>query len=175
LRMLQSRKKKRVSEREMTSVIEILTERVYAHGHAIGLTEAKAIGLPVKAADDALDRLMWQLLNEYEADLRLLEPLDPVTTIANSDLHTEVAVMAVIESTWGVHEHAGQIEVRARRQPPPNLNLALNLNIKLPEGLDPQQQISEQAQQAVQDALRAQSPLVGVETALRGAQWTKAW
>lgn len=76
LRMLQSRKKP-VSERAMTTVIEILTERVYAHGHAIGLSEAKKIGVPVEAADDALDGLMWQLLNEYEADLHLLEPLDP--------------------------------------------------------------------------------------------------
>lgn len=185
LRMLQSHKKP-VSEREMATIIETLAEKVYAHGHAIGLTEAKAIGLPVVAADEALDDLMWKLLNEYEQDMKLLEPLDPVIALGNTDLYSEDAVIALIESTGSAHELAGQVEVRARRQPTPNLNVALNLNIQLPQNLNPQaqvamqqmlqaaqQQIIQQAQEAVQEALRQQAPLIGVEAAFRGGLWKK--
>lgn len=183
LRMLQSHKEP-VTERTMATIIETLAERVYAHGHAIGLEEAKTIGLPVEPASAELDDLMWRLLAEYESDMKLLEPLDPVTALGNDDVHTEDAVIAVIESTWGVHEHGGTIEVRARRQQPPNLNVALNLNINLPATIDPQsqaalqqvlqaaqQQILQQAQQAVQQALRDQAPLIGIEAAFRGGRW----
>jgi hypothetical protein len=185
LRMLQSHKKP-VSEREMEAIIETLAEQVYAHGHAIGLTEAKAIGLPVVRAEDALDELMWKLLNEYEQDMKLLEPIDPVSALGQNDEYTEDAVIALIESTWSAHEHAGVVEIKARRQQPPNLNVALNLNLQLPQGINPQQaagvqqmlqgmqqQILQQAQQAVQDALRQQAPLIGVEAGFRGGRWRK--
>jgi hypothetical protein len=181
LRMLQSHKKP-VSERTMAAIIETLAERVYAHGHAIGLTEAKAIGLPVEAADEALDNLLWQLLGEFEADMKLLEPLDPITALGTEDSYTEPGVIALIESTWAAHEHAGTIEIKARRQQPPNLNVALNLNIQLPQNLNPQQQMAmqqllqaaqqdiiQQAQQAVQQALREQAQLIGVEAGFRAA------
>ncbi|HEX6700308.1 MAG TPA: hypothetical protein VF101_06205 [Gaiellaceae bacterium] len=186
LRMLQSHTKP-ASERTMAAIIETLAERVYAHGHAIGLTEAKAIGLPVEPASDELDDLMWKLLDQYESDMKLLQPLDPFTTVGASDLYSEDSVIAMIESSWAVHEHAGAIEVRARRQPTPNLNVALNLNIQVPPNLSPQQQaalqqvlqasqqqIIQQAQQAVQEALRDQSPLVGVDAAFRGGHWEKS-
>jgi hypothetical protein len=106
LRMLQSPKKP-VTERTMATIIETLAERVYAHGHAIGLKEAKTIGLPVEPASPELDDLMWQLLGEDEEDMKLLEPLDPFTVLDDVVVHTEDAVTALIESTWGVHEHGG--------------------------------------------------------------------
>lgn len=164
----------------MGTIIETLAERVYAHGHAIGYTEAKTLGLPVEPASAELDELMWKLLGHYEYDMKLLEPLDPVTAVGTSDTHTEDAVIAMIESTWAAHKHFGTIEVRARRQQPPNLNVALNPNLNLPPNLNPQnqaalqqalqaaqQQIIQQAQQAVQQALKDQAPLVGVEAAFR--------
>lgn len=173
-----------MTERAMTAIIETLAEQVYAHGHAIGLKEAESIGLPVVAAPDDLDDLLWRLLNQYEVDMALLDPLDPVTAVANTDLYTEDAVIAAIESTWALDELAGQIEVRARRQMPPNLNVALNMNLNVPANLDPaaqaglqqllqaaQQQIMQDAQQAVQQALRDQAPLLGAEGAFRNGKW----
>jgi hypothetical protein len=134
--MLQSHKKP-VPERTMSAIIESLAERVYAHGHAIGLTEAKGIGLPVVVADDALDGLMWQLLEQHEGDLKLLEPLDPAQAVAATGFYSEDGAIAVIESRWAAHSFQGQIEIRAQRQQPPQLNVALNLNVQLPAGLDP--------------------------------------
>ena len=94
-----SRTRSQSPERTISAIIETLAERVYAHGHAIGITEAKGIGLPVKPADDVLDGLMWQLLNEYEQDLKLLDPIDPAHVITGTDSYSEDASIAVIEST----------------------------------------------------------------------------
>lgn len=185
-RMLRSRKEP-VAERAMGAIVETLAERVYAHGHAIGLTEAKQMGLPVQAADENLDDLMWKLLQQYEDDLKLLEPIDPVRALTTTDLYEEDGVIAALESTWAVHEFAGKIEIRARRQMPPNLNVALNLNIQLPPGLNPaqqaamqqllqaaQQQILQQAQDAVQQALRDNAPPQGADAGFRGGVWRQA-
>lgn len=183
-RMLVSRERP-ASEQEMATIIETLAERVYAHGHAIGLRDAQQIGLPANGADDALDAAMWRLLNAYEEDLKLLEPIDPAVVTASQDLYTEHSVLSVVETTAGGHEFAGEIQVRAKRQMPPNLNVALNLNVQLPGGLTAQkpppalqtmlqqlqQALIQQAQQAVQQALNDQAPVIGFESGLRGGRW----
>jgi len=86
-----------------------------------------------------------------------------------------------------VHSLDGSIQIRARRQPPPNLNVALNLNLQLPPGLNPQpqaafqqmlealqQQVLQQAQQAVAQALKDQAPVLGVEASFRGGLWKRS-
>ncbi len=186
-RMLLSRREP-ASEQEMATIVETLAERVYAHGHAIGLRDAKEIGLPVESATEDEDRVMWALLTEYERDLNLLEPIDPAVAAANHDVFREDAVIAVIESTRAVHEFAGHIEIRAQRQMPPNLNVALNLDLQLPAGLNPQelpaalqallqlaqQDLLQHAQQAVQQALKAQAPIVGLEAGFRNGSWRRS-
>jgi hypothetical protein len=185
-RMLQTHTKP-VTEQTMRTIIETLAEQVYAHGHAIGLKEAKEIGLPVEAAKQDLDDLMWSLLGEYETDLKLLDPLDPIKAVENDDFYSEEATIALIESSWAAHEHVGTIEVRAKRQQPQNMNIALNLNIQIPAGLNPQaqeamqqfaaaaqQQVIQQAQEAVRQALRDQAPLISADTAFRGGRWEKS-
>jgi hypothetical protein len=183
-RMLLSRSKP-ASEQDMATIIETLAERVYAHGHAIGLRDAEQIGLPATGADDALDDAMWRLLNVYEDDLKLLEPIDPAVATAGQDLYTEQSVISVVETTAGGHEFAGETHIQAKRQVPPNLNVALNLNVQLPAGLEAQQlpqamqtmlqqfeqALVQQAQQAVQQALKDQAPIAGFEAGLRGARW----
>lgn len=186
-RMLLSRNKP-ASEQTMGTIIETLAERVYAHGHAIGLKAAQEIGLPAVAADAKLDALMWDLLQEYEKDLKLLEPIDPASAVSATDTYSEDATIAVIESTAAAHEHSGRIEIKARRQMPQNLNVTFNLNLQMPGAQQPapnvqqliqqamqqaQQAILQQAQQAVQDALKAQAPLVNVEAAFRDGRWKR--
>ncbi len=179
----------------ISTIIETLAERVYAHGHAIGLRTAKEIGLPAQPANQALDDLMWQLLLEYERDLKLLEPIDPATAVAVRDVHTEPAVLAVIETTAAAFEHSGNIVITARRQMPQNFNVTLNLNLQAPAAppaggaptaqqaalqqamqqllQQAQQLILQQAQQAVQQAIQQQAPLVAIEAAFRDGKWTR--
>ena len=188
-RVLLSRKEP-PSEQTMSTIIENLAERVYAHGHAINLKDAEQIGLPVEAASDDLDDLMWQLLQEYEKHMKLLEPLDPVAVLEKNDPYTEEATVALVESTGALHEFRGQIHVEGQRQVPQQLNVALNLNLQL-EGINveklpaaaqqvlqqiiqaAQKEVVQQSQQAVQDALKKQAPLTGAKVSIRGGSWVR--
>lgn len=183
-RMLLSRNEPH-SEQTMATIVETLAERVYAHGHAIGLKAAKEIGLPAIAADPDLDRFMWDLLKEYEDDLKLLHPIDAAAVLAGTDKYSEDAVIAVVETKAAAHEFTGKVEVSARRQMPQTLNVSFNLNLQVPQGApnqqmaaalqqlmqQAQQAILQQAQQAVQQALQAQAPLMGIEAGFRSGEW----
>jgi hypothetical protein len=185
-RMLLSRKEP-TNQQAIATIVETLAERVYAHGHAIGREEATEIGLPVENADAEIDDLMWSLLRAYEDDLKLLDPLDAMAAVAVTGTYTEDAVTAVIESVWGLHEFAGQIELKAKRAMPPNLNISLNLNLQLPPTIDAsqlpqviqaqiqqlQQALLQQAQQALLQAFQQQAPITGVDIGFRAAQWRK--
>lgn len=183
-RMLLSRNKPH-SEQTMATIVETLAERVYAHGHAIGLKTAQEIGLPAVAAEPKLDQLMWELLNEYEVDMKLLRPIDPAAALAGTDKYSEDAVIAIVETKAAAHEFTGKVEISARRQMPQNLNVSFNLNLQVPPGVanqqmasalqqllqQAQQAILQQAQQAVQQALQSQAPLVGIEAGFRSGEW----
>jgi len=180
------------SKRVLKSIIESLAEKVYAHGHAIGLSAAQEIGLPAIAAPQQIDGLMWDLLLDYEKDLKLLSPIDPAAAVAQSDPYTEEATIAVIECSSLTYEFAGRIDIRAHRQMPPNLQVTMNLNVQLPPGTDLHQvpgNVQQALQQAVQQlqqnlgplahvavvqALREQAPIVRIETAFRGGKWTSS-
>ena len=187
-RVLLSRKAQ-VPEQVLESIVDTLAERVYAHGHAIGLHAAQSIGLQAIEAPPKLELLMWDLLCDYEKELKLRSPLDPATCVQTKDKHTEDATIAILESSELIHRHTGTIEVTAKRQMPPQLNVAVNLNLQLPGNLNlasipagaqqalqqiiqaAQQPIVQQAQEAVQQALQQQAPLIGVEAAFRDAEW----
>lgn len=130
---------------------------------------------------------MWDLLNEYEADLKVLDPIDPAAVTANADLYEEDSTIAVVESSWASIEFRGRTEIRAKRQMPQNFNLALNVALQLPAGLNvnqlpaglqqvlqaAQQQLVQQAQQAVEDAMRKQAPIAGIEAGFRDGKWMR--
>lgn len=183
-RMLLSRKEP-PNEQGMATIVESLAERVYAHGHAIGLTDAQEIGLPVSVASDDEEKAMWLLLNEYEADLSLLRPVDPAAAIEQSDPYKEEGVIAVIESSWASLEFTGQLDIRAQRQMPPNFNVALNIALQLPPNINAQQlpaalqqalqqtqqQLALMAQQAIEEALKKQAPITGIQASFRNGRW----
>jgi len=180
------------NEEVLNQIVQTLAEHVYAHGHAIGCAAAKNMQLPVEAASSELDGLMWDLLGVYEADLKLLEPLDAVTVVAAQDRYVEDACIAVVETADATEEFRGQIEVKAKRQLPQTLQVNLNLNLQMPAGLDlsqlpanaqqvlqqvvsqAQQAITQQGQQAVQQALNAQAPLLAAEAAFRNGRWIRS-
>ena len=179
------------SDRVMETIVETLAERVYAHGHAIGLGEAKDVGLPVVSANQATDQAMWALLQQYETDMKLREPLDPVAALGNQDIYTEDAVIAITDCAQLTYECSGRIEVKAKRQIPSTLNVNMNIQLQMPAGPAPgqlpvdvqqaiqqaiqqaQQNLLQQAQQAVRQALQQQAPLVGNEVAFREASWKR--
>ncbi len=179
------------SEQTLATIVETLAEKVYAHGHAIGLKTAEAIGLPVKAAPNEVDATMWELLEDYEEELKIRRPVDPSAAVANIDTFVEDLAIAVIESRAFIHRFNGRLEITARRQMPPTLNVALNLNLQLqvPGGgsvpaqqadalqqlvAQSQQALSQAAQQAVQEALKQQAPILGIDAGFRNGKWERS-
>ena len=185
-RMLTSQKNP-PSERAMETIIETLAERVYAHGHAIGINEASDIGLPVDVTAEDDEAAIWNLLCKYEQDLKLREPIDPIGCIQTNDRFVDNLVIAALEGESTLFEFQGTLDVRAVRQMPQTLNVALNLNPQLPPGLDPnqlpaaaqdmfQQLVNELlpiAQESVNEVLKAQAPVVGADIKFLGGRWTR--
>jgi hypothetical protein len=181
-RMLETRRNPPTAQ-VVGTIVESLAERVYAHGHAIGLADAAAIGLPVSAASRQVDEAMWALMTEFERDMHLLEPIDPIGSLAGGDAYNEDVITAVIEGVAMRHEHGGRLEIRAQRQMPQNLNVNVNLTLQVPQPaaggqLNPQQllqamqgAITLQAQQAVAEAMRNQAPIINATVAVRNAAW----
>lgn len=178
----------------LDGIVSTLAEKVYAHGHAIGFRDAQQLRLPVIEASEQLDQLMWDLLGQYEKDMKLLEPVDPAAAVAAADTFVESRAISVIESVFAVHEFTGTLEVRGKRQMPPNLQVALSINLQLPPGSNPsqlsaqsqqllqvlqqlvqqaQQAAVQQATQAVAQALREQAPLIGLDVAFRNGMWKR--
>jgi hypothetical protein len=183
-RMLETRRNP-PSAQVVGTIVESLAERVYAHGHAIGLADADAIGLPVSGATRPIDAAMWELMTAFERDLHLLEPIDAVGKLAGGDAYDEDVITAVIESASARHEHAGRLEIRAQRQMPQNLNVTVNLTMQVPQQVpgsqvNPQQilqamqgAITQQAQQAVAEAMRNQAPIINATVAVRNAAFRR--
>jgi hypothetical protein len=183
-RMLTSRKES-LTERAIDTIIETLAEKVYAHGHAIGFGEAKEIGLSVERPSPRVEDLMWELLEAYEDQMKMRHLLDPIAAVANTDPYSEEVTIAAVESSDSGFQFDGTIEVRAKRQIPANLNVALNVGLQLPPGIDVaelptavqqllqqgQQALAQLAQQAVQQAITQQAPVIGCEFGIRDGQW----
>lgn len=65
---------------KIDSIVEILVEKLYYHGHHVNRNEAKKMGLniifaeDIKNNEDTLDKLIWQLYLDYENDLKMRIP-----------------------------------------------------------------------------------------------------
>ncbi len=176
----------KTDEDKAQAIIDALTEKMYSHGHAIGRYEAAELGLPVTNPDPALETLLWELYLSYEAQLKLCEPMDPdgLLAAANSDTFTSMnEPVAVIESAGRLDVFEANVEIRRRRQVPPNPQININMQLGLPPGVDPNapnvqqtvQQILNAAGQALPQMIQAeiarQSPIVGIEMRTYGASW----
>ena len=86
-------------EASVASIVDSLTEKLYAHNHMIPRREAAAeIHLPVVYPSEQLEKLVWDLYLEYARELVLDEPFNPVELLHDS--RCEFRVMSgVVEST----------------------------------------------------------------------------
>lgn len=186
-KLLTSRKEK-IEESRIGAIVEVLTEKMYSHGHAIGRREAKELGLPICEPDESLEALIWSLYQKYEGLLQLNQVIDPedLLTSKKEEEHTDECVpLAVIESAKMLDVFEINVAFRRKRQIPPNPQINVNLNLGLPPGMDPAQlppafqqtiqqlltQISQVIPQIVHQEITRQSPIVGVELRGYGGKW----
>jgi len=63
----------------ISEIIDNLTSKLYYHGHPINRTEAAEIGIKTINSDDvALEKLIWELYLEYEQEMQLASPFNPI-------------------------------------------------------------------------------------------------
>ncbi len=175
----------RLEEQTIASVIEMLAEKTYQHGHAIGRREAEAIGLKIVRPDDETETIVWSLLEAYEELCSTREPLDPLALLGDGDEARADVILGAIESVNMAHRIGGQMTV-SRTRSMPSLNLNLQLSLNLPPGLDPAsipaqtgeilQALLGQAQQAipglVNEEIRKQAPTSGIVGRVNSQGWS---
>jgi hypothetical protein len=61
-----------------STIAKNLIESYFSHGHAVGRTEAKGIGLNIKNPSDDLENLMWQIHLDIEKEINVREPFNPI-------------------------------------------------------------------------------------------------
>jgi len=185
-KLLTSRTSSKLDEERIDSIVDALTEKMYSHAHGIGRKEARDIGLPVVEPDDKEEQLIWQLYLTYEEFLNLSDPISPEGELGEDDSRVlQDLPMAVLESVNKLHVQRAHVDLRKLRKVPPSPQINLNLNLQLPQGLEPAQlpaqvqqtiqqlmaQIGGQITQVVQQEIARQSPLVGISARLYGGKW----
>jgi len=66
-------------EHEIKQLIDTLKSNLFYHGHPINRDEAKKeLKLQVVNPPEAIEKLMWELYTQYEVDLKLKEPFNPL-------------------------------------------------------------------------------------------------
>lgn len=181
-------RKQKIAKEKIKTIIDILIEKMYFHGHAIGRNEAKDIGLPIKFPDADLEDKMWELFLVYEEFLKLKEPIFPELLLKDKDKEelSDVPV-ALIESLNKYHLFKLDFEIRKKRKIPPNFNMNFNLQLQLPPQIPPQQipqmsqqvlnqllnQIKQQIPEIVQQEINKQSPVAGFEWKVYNNKWNE--
>ena len=141
-------------------ISEALTEKMYAHGHGIGVDEAIQLGLKAERMESALDRLVWELYLDYESELKLGTTEDPDGYFQNDEANVyeeEDAVGVLMESRGVSHQFSGKIRLQRIRQIPNPLNLNISMPLNLPTSIRPEN-IPEELQQVIQQMLQQAAP-----------------
>ena len=86
-------------ETKIDTIVETLTEKLYTHDYVIARQEAKnTLGLKVVYPEPELDQVMWKLYEQYEKDLAIREPFNPIAMLGDNSSTDISHVGAVIES-----------------------------------------------------------------------------
>lgn len=172
-----------LDQQAISRIVDTLAERGYSHSYAITRNEAKALGLPLQAAEPGVEAAMWGLLEEYERMLEMRRPIDADAMLGKGLDEAETTQMAaVIEATEMTWAYRGVLRVRRIRQTPQQLNINMKLGVTLPHGL-PQDRIRQEivdqlvnqvrkdVPEFARQQIRDQSAVVRVDARFQGSEW----
>ena len=177
------------TEQVVDKIVSTLAERVYAHGHAISRNEARDLGLEIAPENEAVENLIWELLEQYEDHMHMLEPFEPAGVLESSS--TQQAdielIQAVIESSAGLHEFKTAHKIWPVRQLPQQLNVTLNVSPQVPEEfpedlaaalqqmvMQIQQALGGAAVEAAKRAVEAEMPVTGIQSQSLMIGWKRS-
>lgn len=74
-------------EYTIPEIVDALTAKLFFHGHPINRKEARELNLKVNNPPKEIEDLMWQLYKEYEEEMEIKNPFNPVEILntANQD------------------------------------------------------------------------------------------
>ena len=153
-RLLESRAEK-MDEKSVNEVIKRIASEIYSHNHAINRSEAiKEIGLKhcVRAEDQGLEDILWDLYVEYRDLFDLNTVFDPNTYLIENDIDeytwTDLPI-ACVESKTRLDIQTKSVRINKIKNIPPKVHLELSnlqmpqINIpQLPQGINQQQWIA---------------------------------
>lgn len=67
----------KIEDHRIDEIVGDLTSKLYYHGHPINRLEAIDLGLQVKPCSEELENAMWDLYEDYEKEMEMLEPFQP--------------------------------------------------------------------------------------------------
>lgn len=143
-RMLSNRKNK-LSREQNDEIVKKLSSEIYSHRHSILRTEARQLGITyVKNAEDCgIDNELWELYEDYAAELELKDPFNPEKYLIDNNIDNhkwENLKKALIESEYESYEQVCDIDAKRLRQitQPININPQISMP-QVPAGLNEQQ------------------------------------
>lgn len=170
------------------SITKALIEEMYYHGHAITRKEAKEIGLKIVDAKPELEKVMWDLLEEYSKEMELLEPFEPFKLLKDNNFqvlyHENICVS--LETATTSFSKIVKLRIEPQRQMPQNLSF--NMPLLLPPNIleliekdqnsnkiinDFYQQLIPKIKQKVVEELNRQAPIVDVNIKRIEEKWVK--
>ena len=80
-----------------TTIVKSLNSEFYHHGYAVGRTEAKNIGLDVLSPPEEIEKLIWEIWQDYSAEMKCDTEFNPITEIMNDpDAKTVIECVPVL-------------------------------------------------------------------------------
>lgn len=99
-------------------IVDDLAEKLYYHNYLISRTEAEALGLKVMQPSAALEELLWELYLNYETEMDLGRPFDPLAHLEEGESVREVEKPIALIESRGLRSTIRK-RVRIQRLPTP--------------------------------------------------------
>lgn len=71
-------------ERQAETIAEQLNKKYFHHGHAVGRSEALALGLKIAKPDADVEETMWHIWLDFESELQMRSPFNPLGLVKNN-------------------------------------------------------------------------------------------
>ena len=85
-------------ENKTKIISETLNTKFYHHGYPLGRKEAKDIGLPISDADENVEKLMWEIYEDFAAEMEFNNIFNPQSIIMNKISKQSQPVPNIINS-----------------------------------------------------------------------------
>ncbi len=109
----------RKDKKEIQDIVEHLTEKLCIHVYPIMRAEAETeIGLKITKPDDNLESMMWSLYEDYEEELQLAQPFDPLALLGADNLKTVNIVGSYIETALGCEHFLFSAQIKRADEAP---------------------------------------------------------